>query len=250
LLAALQFLTIARVGRRTPSLDEAARAQWLFPAVGLLIGLMLLGVDRAALRALPPASVSVLVVVAWAVVTGALHLDGLADTADGLFGGRDATSRLAIMRDVRAGTYAVVAVVGVLALKWAGLAAVPSQARAEAILLAPCLGRLAMVLCIAAFPYARADGMGAGFRRHSGSAALIGGLFAAAVSVALCGGGGALALAVAALCGLAVGALAYRLVGGVTGDVYGASVEVAEACTLLFIAAVANRGWLEAWLLA
>jgi len=234
-LVALEFLTRIRV-RPTPlgDLRRVADAQLWFPTVGLLIGLALLLVDRAAMRALPQPAVDVLIVVALVAITGALHLDGLADAADGLFGAYTPERRLAIMRDAHAGTYAIVAIVCVLALKWAGLASLPGEVRVEAILLAPCLARFGMLVAIGAFPYARAEGAGVAFRDA---------LWPAQFSFAT-------AVTVVAAVALAFGAFASRLAGGMTGDLYGATVEISEAFVLLFIAATANRGWLDAWALA
>ncbi len=245
---ALQFLTIFRP---RPDFAEdgttVARSQAWFPTIGLLLGVALLAIDRAASRALPDASVDVLLVVALAVLTGALHLDGLADAADGLLGGRTPGRRLEIMRDVHAGTYASVAVVSVLAWKWAGLVALPSNVRVETLVLTPCLARFAMLVTIAAFPYARADGMGTSFRERAWPFALLaGGATALAASVVLLGAGGLYVVAFAGVCALVLGAYARRLTGGVTGDVYGATVEISEAAIFLFIAAMANRGWLDA----
>lgn len=249
-LVALEFLTRIRVRRgAVASLKDVARAQLWFPAVGLLIGLALLGIDRLAMRALPPASVDVLLVVALAIMTGALHLDGLGDAADGLFGGGTPERRLEIMRDPHAGSFAIVAIVSVLAMKWAGFSALPSDVRVEAIVLAPCLARFAMLMTIAAFPYARAEGMGAGFREAARPAVIIGGVTALAASVALLGVGGLYVVGFATACGLGVGWYAMRLCGGVTGDIYGATVEITEALALLFIAALTGRGWIEALLL-
>jgi adenosylcobinamide-GDP ribazoletransferase len=229
---------------------DVARAQAWFPAVGLLIGAALLAVDRLATRALPPASVDVLVVVALVVITGALHLDGLADSADGLFGGRDPAQRLAIMRDVRTGAFGVTAIVCVLALKWAGLQALPPDVRVAALLLAPCVARASLLAAVAAFPYARAEGIGVDFRAHAWPAALpAAGITASAASVVLLGPQGIIVVAAGAACALAVGAVATRLAGGLTGDMYGTIVEITEAVLWLFIAAMANRGWLDAWLL-
>lgn len=251
LLAAIEFLTRLRIRHGPPAdLAGVAAAQGWFPLVGLLIGAALLGFDRLAQRALPEPAVDVLLVVLLAAITGGLHLDGLADAADGLLGGHDRERRLAIMRDPHAGSFAIVAVAGVLAMKWAGLAALPSAVRFEALLLAPCLARFAMLLTSAAFPYARPDGMGAAFHQHAWPAATIAGTATALVaSVALLGDGGLLVLAFAGACAVAAGALAKRAVGGMTGDLYGATIEVSEALLLLFVAALANRGWLDAWLL-
>jgi adenosylcobinamide-GDP ribazoletransferase len=249
-LAALEFLTRLRLtGGSAATLDEIAKAQAWFPVVGLVIGAVLLAADRAAMRALPAASVDVLLVVTWAAVTGALHLDGLADAADGLFGGDTPARRLEIMRDVHAGTFAIVAIASVLALKWAGLAALPSSVRIEALLLAPCLARATIPLSFAIFPYARSAGMGAAFATHARMAAPPAAALAVVACVVLLGGGGVGVAAWCAVSALVVGLYARRLLDGITGDVAGATVEIAEASTLLFIAALANRGWLDAWLL-
>lgn len=240
---ALEFLTRVRLRGSAPNLDAVARSQMWFPTIGLLIGVALLGIDRAATRALPDVSIDVILVVALALITGALHLDGLADAADGLFGAHDRERRLEIMRDVHAGTYAIVAVVCVLALKWAGLVALPGDVRFEAIVLAPCLARFAMVVSIAAFPYARASGMGASFRTNAWPVAvLFGGTVALAASVALLGVDGLFLVAIAVACAAAIGAYALRAVGGMTGDLYGAVVEVTEAAVLLGIAALSATG--------
>lgn len=230
-------------------MEHVAASQPWFAAVGLLIGALIVAVDRIAMRALPPAPVDVLVVVALVVVTGALHLDGLADAADGLLGGRTPGQRLEIMRDVHAGTYGVVAIVCVLALKWAGLAALPASVRVEALLLAPCLARFAVVVA-ATLPYARPEGAGASFRRQAWPwGVAVSGVMAAIASGALLGVGCATVVAFATAVPLALGWLALRAAGGVTGDVFGATIEVTEALTLLLIAALAGRGWLDAALL-
>jgi adenosylcobinamide-GDP ribazoletransferase len=250
-LAALSFLTRLPVPGQPPAMRDVARAQGWFAAVGLLAGMALVGVDRLAMRALPPASVDVLVVVALIIVTGALHLDGLADSADGLFGGGDRERRLTIMRDARTGAFGATAIAGVLALKWAGLQALTPDVRVEALLVTPCAARAALVAAIAAYPYARSEGTGVDFRAHALPLALpAAGATAAGACVLAFGAAGLGVLALATGCSLAAGMLARRLLGGLTGDIYGGIVEVTEACTLLFIAAMAQRGWLDAWLLA
>lgn len=248
-LDAIAFLTRLPVPDARPGMPRVAAAQPWFAAVGLLAGAILVGADRIAMRALPPASVDVLLVLLLVAITGALHLDGLADAADGLLGGQTRERRLEIMRDVHAGTYAVVAIVSVLALKWAGLTALPAGVRVEALLLTPCLARFSLVVA-AMLPYARAEGLGSPFRRYAwpwGIAAS--GATAAAASFTLFGAGGVLVLAFAAAVPLVLGWLALRAIGGVTGDVFGATVEITEALTLLLIAALAQRGWIDAALL-
>jgi adenosylcobinamide-GDP ribazoletransferase len=250
-LTALEFLTRLTV-RRTPrgDVDAIARAQAWFPAIGLVIGGVLVGIDRGATRALPEGSVDVLLVVALALITGGLHLDGLADAADGLFGGYTRERRLEIMRDVHAGSFAVIAIVCVLALKWAGLAALPANVRIEALLVAPVAARFAALIGIVCVPHARDEGMGATQHERAGWPALaLGAVTALAVSVALLGLGGLYVCAAAAAVALGMAWLSVRMVGGMTGDLYGATIEIAEVVLLLFIAAMANRGWMDAWLL-
>jgi adenosylcobinamide-GDP ribazoletransferase len=250
-LAAAAFLTRLPVpGRNDFTIDDLARAQQWFPVVGLAIGAVLLVVDRIANRALPDPTVDMLVVVTLIVITGAMHLDGLADAADGLFGGATPERRLQIMHDVHAGTYAIVAIVSVLALKWSGLIAIPASVRVEALLLVPCLARFAMVLAIALFPYARDSGMGDRFREHSWPGPVsIAGAIALFAAIILLGPGGIALVLFAGACAALFGLLCMRLVGGMTGDLYGATVELTEAALFLFLAAMANRGWMEAWIL-
>jgi adenosylcobinamide-GDP ribazoletransferase len=246
--AAVTFLTRLPVPwKPAGSMQDVARSQGWFGAVGLLVGLALVAVDRLAMRALPTSSVDVLVVVTLIAITGALHLDGLADGADGLFGGRTRARRLEIMRDAHAGTYAIVAVVSVLAMKWAGLAALPGNVRVEALLVVPCFARFAMVLAIHVFPYARQDGLGSGFARGAWPGGiLLSGATAVLIAAALLGAGGLLVLSFVALVAGGIGLACVRAVGGMTGDTYGATVEICEAAGWLFIAALANRGWIDA----
>jgi adenosylcobinamide-GDP ribazoletransferase len=246
-LTAIAFLTRLPVAAH-PSARDVARSSAWFPAVGLLIGALVLCVDRLAIRALPAQSVDVLLVVTLAAITGALHLDGLADSADGLFGGYTPQRRLEIMRDVRTGTFGTVALISVLALKWAGFAALPPEIRVEAILLAPCIARFAILPQIAAFPYAREDGVGVGYREFATAALVTGGVTALITSALLLGVGGLYVLAFAVTVALVIGAIATRMLSGVTGDIFGATVEISEALLLLFIAALADREWIEALL--
>jgi adenosylcobinamide-GDP ribazoletransferase len=249
-VVAVEFMTRFRL-RRTPrgDLEEVARSELWFPAVGLLIGAVLVAIDRLAMKALPVVSVDVLLVVSLALITGGLHLDGLADAADGLFGGYTPERRLEIMRDVHAGSFAVIAIVSALALKWAGLAALPPNVRTETLLVVPCIARFAMLLTVAA-PYARSEGMGAIPHQRAGVLAVaVGGATAAVAAVLLLGLGGVYALALAIGVALGVGLVAKSMVGGMTGDLYGATVEISEVALLLLIAAFANRGWIDAWLL-
>lgn len=247
--AAVAFLTRVPIPRRRVAFAGVpAAAQGWFPAVGLVIGGVLVGLERLCRLALPDSTNAVVLVVALVVITGGLHLDGLADAADGLLGGRDRERRLEIMHDVHAGTYAVLALVSVLALKAAGIAALPGAVHWQALLLTPCLARFAMVVTSAAFPYAREEGLGSAFHESATAPRLA---FAAGTAVVaalvLFGATGVGMVAFVAGLALAIGVVARRAVGGMTGDLYGATIEITEALLLLCIAAVGGQGWLASW---
>ena len=154
------------------------------------------------------------------------------------------------MRDARVGAYGVVALIAVLALKSSAVVSLPREVRAEALLLTPCLGRTTVVVCTTAFPYARSAGLGLALHRAAGVSTLaVAGAIALGAAGALLGWGGVVIAAVVTATALAVGAWATRRLGGLTGDVYGALVEITEVMVLLLVAAAAHRGWLHALLL-
>jgi adenosylcobinamide-GDP ribazoletransferase len=198
------------------------------------------GVNWAASLAMPPLPSAGLAVLAGAVLTGAVHLDGLADAADGLFGGRTPARRLEIMRDPHLGAFGVIAVGLALILKTGGVTSLTAPHAWAGIVLAPMLGRLAAVAVMTAFRYVRAEGAGSPYRpgQAAGAGARLNLPAAAAFSAVaawfLAGPWGLIVLAVAVVIGMGVGAFsARRLGGGVTGDVYGAAVETAEIAALL-----------------
>lgn len=241
-LAALRFLTIAPLGPRAASREALSASLPYFPAVGLLLGLALLGLDVLLGWLLPPLLSSALVVAALAVLTGGLHIDGLADACDGLFGGQTPERRREIMRETPRGAYAIVGIVLVLLVKWAALASLAGLARPWGIAIAPVLGRWAQVLAIAALPYARQEGLGSAFK---GGATLTNALAACLVTLGAAGlylgtAGvlltGSITLASWLLARWASG----RLGGGLTGDTYGALNEVAETLTLVSMVALSG----------
>ena len=249
-LCALQFLTTVRLWRTPCSLTQVAESQGFFAPVGLLLALLLVGFDRALSKALPIEAVAVVLIVALVLITGGLHLEGLADACDGLFGGHTRDERLAIMRDPRVGVYGVLGLVAVLGLKWAGLQSLPSTVRVEALLLVPTLSRWSMVVAIAAFPYARTEGLGRDFHAKAWPwGVALSGATVLAVAGALLGFGGLVVVGAATGVALALGAYGVGKLGGLTGDTYGGVLETVEALTLLAVGAAAQRGWLGALLL-
>lgn len=250
-LAALEFLTPIPL-RGGDRLDPATigRSSALFPAVGLLLGLMLVGLDRGLSHVLPAGPVAALLVVALAILSGGLHLDGLADSADGLFGGRTPERRLEIMRDSRIGSFGALTLGLIVLLQWSALVSLVSPWRTPALLLFPVLGRCALVVALAAFRYARPQGLGVLFRRHvwpwPAPVAIASSLV---IAVLLFGGGGAFIGVVAILFALALGAAISARLGGLTGDTYGALCELTQILVLLLILSGQQTGWMHPWLL-
>jgi adenosylcobinamide-GDP ribazoletransferase len=242
LILAVRFLTIVPApGREATGAGALGRAAWWFPAVGVALGACLVAADHLFAIVFPPLLGSILVIGLWKVLTGGLHLDGLADVLDGL-AGRDPEGRLAIMRDSRIGVFGAAGIVLCFLISAGALDALPASRHPVMLLLAPAAGRLAPLLIGPLFP-AASPGQGTG-------AAFLEGLspWAAPVSVAglwilataLLGpwGGLLLSLAVASVLLWAV-FVASRL-GGLTGDALGSSVEVGEVVTLCAAAALIN----------
>ena len=233
LRAALGFLTVLPVGPRA-RVTGLASARVFFPLVGLLLGGAMVGMDALLAPLLPPLALAAVLVVALVALTRALHIDGFMDVCDGLWGGYNRERRLEIMRDPHVGSFAVIGVVSMLMLKWSMLAALPVAARLPALALFPCLSRWGVLLAMAVFPYAREEGMGRAF--HAGSrrwhvAAGLATAFAAALTLG--GPGGFFLLGVVNGVSWGAGWWMARLLGGLTGDAYGAVNEVGETAVLL-----------------
>ena len=235
LLTAFSFLTTIPVPTRADlAPGELGRATAWFPLVGLVVGLLLAGADWCGRALWDPYVASALVIGSALLLTGGLHIDGLMDAADGFFSRRDREGTLAVMKDSRSGALGVAAGITALLLKFAAYAYLAGALHWRIIALAPVLGRLGMVLGVAFFPYARKMGTGLGFAqqtraRHATVAAVFALLISFALfqslGLALCAGAAALAL----ICGL----YWLRRLGGLTGDIYGATNEVVEVAVLL-----------------
>jgi len=232
---ALQFLTRIPVSEPGEYSDaDLGRSVVMYPLVGLLIGALLVVLHKA-LGATDAGVQAAVLLVAWVLITGALHLDGLADSADAWLGGHgDAARTLEIMKDPRSGSAAVVAVALVLILKFAALGALVQAGAWQALLLAPVLGRAAAVALLLTTPYVRPQGIAARHvehlpRREAGSALLL----AAVLAVVLGGGGGLGMVVAAALTGYGLRSMMLDRIGGSTGDTAGALIEVVEAAVLV-----------------
>ena len=231
--AGLSFLTILPSPMRTEPAD-LARSLPFFPAVGLIVGGLAALLGWAFSWILPATPAAVLTVTGLACLSGGLHLDGLADTADGFFSHRPRERVLEIMRDSRIGTMGVLAVVFCLLVKISTLAALPVGPRLQALLLMAVAGRVAMLINLRLLPYARTEGLGtAFFGQHSSWPSALGSGILLALGWALFDRIG-LAIGFSALLGSAGWAfVCRRRIGGATGDTLGAASEWIETLVSL-----------------
>jgi adenosylcobinamide-GDP ribazoletransferase len=233
LLAAISFLTRLPLGRWI-SFDakQVARSAGWFPLIGILLG-GISGLAAALLREhLPSAIVAVLIVVLDAVLTGGLHFDGLADTADGFGGGKSQEDVLRIMRDHSIGSYGSTALILLIALKVVAYSVILEREYwLRALVLTPALGRWSILLLTAALPYARKT---ASIVHDMGKGSLLWGTLIMVVSLVASRLGWAWAAAAAvAIVSVAVGLYCRRRIGGVTGDTLGANLQLCESAALL-----------------
>jgi adenosylcobinamide-GDP ribazoletransferase len=247
LLVALQFLTrLPLPALAPPDATLRGRSVLYYPVVGLLIGVLLATLAWL----LEPASVllaAALVLLGWVLLTGGLHLDGLADSADAWIGGHGNRERtLAIMKDAASGPAGVSALVLVLLLKFAALATLLELRHWPTLLLAPVLGRVALVFLLWSTPYVRSGGIGvaqAANLPRAGAVAVL--LLVASALPGLYGARGAGLLATLTVLLWALRRLMRQRIGGITGDTLGASCEIVEATVLVFMALAG--GALPAW---
>jgi len=233
-LTAVQFLTCMPVPRRAaPSAEERGRSVLYYPAVGLVIGMLLVATAFVVVGAEPALGAALLLLV-WVSLSGGLHLDGFADTADawvGGYGDRDKT--LAIMKDPRRGSAAIVAVVLLLLLKYSALMVLLRAGEWSALLFAPVIARAALVFLFLTTSYARPDGIGASHATHLPRRAALVVLIGTLVAVALFDYGMIVPLLVAAAIAVGLRQMVRCRLGGSTGDTLGASCEIVEATVLL-----------------
>ncbi|TLX60433.1 adenosylcobinamide-GDP ribazoletransferase [Stutzerimonas nosocomialis] len=235
LLIAVQFLTCLPVRLSgMPTADAMGRSLLYYPLVGALLGALLV-FAAAMLDGAPALLQAALLLAVWVALTGALHLDGLADAADAWLGGfGDRERTLAIMKDPRSGPAAVVVLVLTLLLKFAALVTLIEQQQWAALLLVPVLGRSALLALFLSTPYVRAGGLGQALAEHlpKGPAKAV--LVAVALFALALGGGWPLLVGIVLFILLRHWMMA-RL-GGTTGDTAGALLELLECALLVSLA--------------
>lgn len=235
LLIALQFLTVFPIRiDGAPDAKETGRSLLYYPMVGLFIGALLAGAAWV-LDEAPPLLGAAVLLAAWVAVTGALHLDGLADSADAWVGGHgDRDKTLAIMKDPRSGPMAVVALVLVLLIKFTALVQILSNGAWALVVAVPILGRTALVLLFLTTPYVRSQGLGSVLVSHlPRNACILAVTFTLLAVIAFFRPETWWLLAVFAGVFIALRRLMLRRIEGTTGDTAGALVEITETVALL-----------------
>ena len=236
------FLTVLPTPAvRDPKPSGFGRAAALFPFVGLLIGLLLAGVDAVSRLLWPEAVAAALTLGIAILLTGALHLDGFLDTCDGIFLWRP-ERRLEVMRDSHVGGFAVAGGLALYGIKLTALATIGGPARIAGLILAPTLARLTMTIALALFPYARPAGAGSAFKegvRHSHAAVA---LATSLLAAAWWGTHGLALVVVAVLLSLLLAVFIRSRLGGLTGDTYGFISECVETATFLAVASPLGNG--------
>jgi adenosylcobinamide-GDP ribazoletransferase len=249
-ITALQFLTVVRVKKDHPVEEgDLAKSMVYFPLIGFLIGLILIYADKAfAFIVLPQNIANLLLIVIILLVTRALHIDGLADTLDGLMGGRDQASRLEIMKDSRLGTAGVLGIVCVLSLKYMCLNNLYNSEKIAALLTAPALARWSQTFMAFGTNYGRGHGMGKAFVGHlrTESFAVVSAIAAGLTAFVIVREDvRSLALFICLIVGVVLTSYVgrrylVRKLGGMTGDAIGAVSELNEALVFLIFVIFSN----------
>ncbi len=239
LAAAFRFLTRLPCPGPEATSGDMGRALAFFPLPGLALGALAAGAERLLAPHLAPAVLAALLVALLAWLTGGLHLDGLADVADGLGGGHgDRVRTLAIMRDSRIGALGATALGILLLVKFAAITALLARGPASwALVCAPTLARLLAVPLVVLFPYARPEGLGRPFHDGGGPRELGVALALTALPLAWFGVRVLVPSAAALLAAAILAVAVRRRLGGLTGDVYGAAIELAEVGFLVVASA-------------
>lgn len=241
--AALGLLTrLPMQGDGLQAAQRGAASAWAWPLAGALVGALAALAGGAALAiGLAPGFAAALMLATQAMVTGAMHEDGLADSADGLWGGWDRSRRLEIMKDSHIGSYGVLALLIVLLARWSALVALAEAgAWCPVMIAAGALSRVPMAVLMAALPNARGSGLSQSVGRPPVATTILAvaiglGLGAAAVGILVL----PMAL-IAALPCIALALVARTKIGGQTGDILGASQQLAETAVLALAAARAG----------
>lgn len=242
-LFALQFLTAIPITKKQADGTELSNTVIYFPLVGLLLGLILAGINNLLLfLGFEELTANIILVVILIILTAGLHLDGLSDTFDALLSGKDREEMLKIMRDPHIGVMGVISIISALLLKISFLSAVQPQFKNIALILMCLLSRWGMVMPMVLFPYARQQGKAKIFIQSISR-----NKFVISTVIALCAAAviwrlkGTLVFAISVVCVYIINRFINKKLGGITGDTLGAVNEITELIVLFCILVLLRR---------
>jgi adenosylcobinamide-GDP ribazoletransferase len=237
----LQFLTRIRLVTQTEwSLESFGKSVKYFPLVGLVIGSILSIVAYFFIIYLPlhhilvpKHIISTALLILSILITGGLHCDGFMDTMDGVFSGRSRDKMLEIMKDSRVGANGVTAFIMLFLCKWSLLLDILPENLVLALFIMPIISRLGMVMGITLFPYARPDGIGKAFAQYADKKSLMIAILSTFIFVVPLG-----IISIISMISVAIFTILFckyitNVLGGLTGDVYGALTELSEVIVLI-----------------
>lgn len=235
-LIALQFLTRIPVKlRNTPSEKQIAQSLTYYPVVGLLIGALLYGLNLLLMDNIYDLLRAALILLTWILLTGALHLDGLADTVDALAGAhKDSNKALSIMKDPNCGPMGVISLIIIIFLKFAIIVDLDMQS-SVLLIVSPLLARATVIISFIHLPYLRENGLGSSIARYFTRKANFTIILASLLFSALVTGSHSFAIIFSVvIVYIVLTKIFNRSIGGITGDTLGAQVEIVEATVLIF----------------
>lgn len=247
-ITALQFLTRIQVKKQTDlTAEDFGRSTKFFPMVGLILGTLYMLAAWCLIAVFGWANlVTTLLIILPILLTGGLMLDGFMDTVDGVFSGRDRERVLEIMKDSRVGSFGVIALACLLLMNWSAMKDIQSVLIMTALFIMPIIGRMAMVMAIAFFPYARKEGMGKVFAEMADKKTVLLAALTTLVCVVPWGQAAVAALVIGLVFAWLVAAWLSHQLGGLTGDTYGAIETLTETVVLVVFWAVS---WIPVGLL-
>jgi len=236
-ILAWQLLTIIPLKQVSWDREDLGNSMTFFPIVGLFLGGSLFIANWVLTPLLPRPLVDLMLLLLLTILTGGLHLDGFADTVDGLAGGTNREEALKIMKDGRVGAFAVIALIFLLGIKFVALEYIQDEIKGLALLLTPVVGRWAMVLGATVSRAARSEGgLGKPYLEHQGPMTFfLASAICLFIAQFLFWWKGFLLITAVGLIVLMILAYVHRRIGGITGDVLGAINEVSEAFVLVLI---------------
>ncbi len=236
-LLAIQFLTVFPIKIKRINDKDLAGSVKYFPLVGLLLGLFFAGLNKSLLILnFPEISANIILVVALVIITAGMHLDGLSDTADAFLSGKPKEEMLAIMRDSHVGVMGALSLISIILLKIGLLSSVSTSLKTIALLLMCVLSRWSVVLSMFLFDYARQEGKARAFMQGMNLKIFVfSSIIVFVLAFSIWQMKGLFALLIVAGCTYLGGRFASRKIGGITGDILGATIELMEIVTLLTV---------------